>query len=155
MRLWILIILALLLISCGDDDPNRPDLPPTPPLQATSPEEVTDLLIVALEGRNIERYDSLLTVDYTFVFNPLDTQNDSLDLPETWGHPQEIEALICSLTLPWKGSRCNGRRTRRGLPTLPTQISRSSFETLSSRSHSGSRTASWSSSRQEEIAGST
>jgi hypothetical protein len=93
MRPWTLIILALFLISCGDDDPKRPDLPPAPPLQATSPEEVTDLLLVALEGENIERYDSLLTRDYIFIFDPLTSGNDSTDIPESWGLPQEIEAL--------------------------------------------------------------
>lgn len=93
MRLWILMILVFFLVSCGDDDPKRPDLPPVLPLQASSPEEVAELLLAALEGKNIERYDSLLAKDYIFYFDPRDAQNDSLDIPESWGLEDEIQAV--------------------------------------------------------------
>lgn len=87
---WIGVVVALLLISCGDDDPYRPELQP-PPLQATSPGEVTDLLITALEEESIERYDSLLTRDYTFIFSPLDALSDTI--PDSWDLTDELRAL--------------------------------------------------------------
>jgi hypothetical protein len=89
---FALIFVLFALTSCGDDDPNRPDLPPAP-LQATSPEEVADLLIISLEGKNIQRYDSLLAKDFVFYFDPRDAQNDSLDIPLFWGLEDEMQAV--------------------------------------------------------------
>jgi hypothetical protein len=93
MRRWVFIIVVFFLASCGDDDPSRPDPPPEQPLQATSPREVADLLIIAINGKNIERYDSLLTRDFVFYFQPVDTPDDTLGLPESWSFEDEIQAV--------------------------------------------------------------
>ncbi|MBU1702687.1 MAG: hypothetical protein KJ970_04515 [Candidatus Eisenbacteria bacterium] len=92
MRWVILILAAMLLVSCSDD-PKKPKPEPEPVLQmqAGSWGEAISHFATAWETKNFELYDSLLTEDYIFYFSPEDIENQ--DIPPTWNLTQELGAV--------------------------------------------------------------
>jgi hypothetical protein len=78
--------------STQKDEDNGDPPPPVTYKSPTAPESLLFNLNAAYEDKNIEEYIPLFADDFTFVFNPLDAQNDTLDIPESWGLADEIEA---------------------------------------------------------------
>lgn len=96
-RRLLILLLAGLAVACGDDPLDVDDsgfLPADPELlPADSPENVAHNLLASLEERWVATYDSMLTRDYEFFFNPDDAANDSLDIPISWGILDEMRAI--------------------------------------------------------------
>lgn len=91
MKGALIVLVMVLATGCSDDGPTSPF--PYTATQATSPVDVVHLLNSALETRNVLQYDSLLTRDYTFVFNPEDAADDTLGIPPSWGYSDEMQAM--------------------------------------------------------------
>lgn len=94
---WIFVLLAPLLLwgcpfSTERDGDGGTVEPPEEYKARTSPENLLHNLRVAYKQKDYEKYVELFAEDFTFVFNPLDAQNDSLDIPDSWGLEQEKEA---------------------------------------------------------------
>jgi hypothetical protein len=94
---WVFVLFApLLLWGCPfdttkDDEPDDPD-PPEEFKERISPENLLHNLRVAYQQKEFEEYILLFAQDFTFVFDPRDANNDSLDIPDSWGLAEERDA---------------------------------------------------------------
>lgn len=83
------VALGAVALSGCDDDATKPDLTPSPYLAATSPENVIDNLVTAVELRDPEGYAALFDKDaFVFRLDPVDLQGDS-NLPPFWNYDGE------------------------------------------------------------------
>lgn len=94
---WVFVLLApLLLWGCPFDTTRDEEPDPPPPLEEfkerISPENLLHNLRVAYQQKEFEEYILVFSQDFTFVFDPRDANNDSLDIPESWGLEQEQDA---------------------------------------------------------------
>jgi hypothetical protein len=92
MKRILLISLSLIIllgVSCGET------IVPVVGNGAGSPRECIDMLVRAINGRDISGYGALLAPDFTFYFNPDDVGRDvnGYTIPETWGFDEEIAFL--------------------------------------------------------------
>lgn len=94
-RVILLLIAAVVLSSsswaCSEKDKaTGPEPEPSPYLAPTSPGNLLDNLITALEGRDIDAYSALFDEDeFAFRFDPVDLDGNP-NLPEFWGYAGEV-----------------------------------------------------------------
>jgi len=95
LAITALIIFPLFMWGCPfSTDPGDGGGGGTDPVYVpqTSAKNVLANLQTSYENRNFDEYIKLFTTDFTFVFNPLDAADDTLDIPVSWGLEEERDA---------------------------------------------------------------